>query len=49
VDCSRAIKIGKIAGAGGRFERCWAMVVQDCHAMDVRDPDSVYQGSEGWV
>jgi hypothetical protein len=31
------------------LERCLAMVVKDCHGMDVRDPDSVYQGSEGWV
>jgi hypothetical protein len=23
--------------------------VKDCHAMDVMDPDSVYQGSEEWV
>ena len=38
MDCPRAIKIGKIAGAGGRFERCLAMVVKDCHAIDVRDP-----------
>jgi hypothetical protein len=45
VDRSRAIKIGKIAGAGGRFERFWAMVVQDCHAMDVSDPDAVCQRS----
>ena len=46
MDCSRAIKIGKIAGAGGRFERCLAMVMQDYHAMDLRNPDAVYQGSK---